>query len=105
MKLSIVIVLASTFISLLGLVAFLIYSGNDVSTLMNALPAIVVALGTLFGVSVVNKKVDVVRGQTNGTLSAMRSENLAQSARIVELLEVATPEQIEKIRAKSSYGA
>lgn len=99
MKLSQSITVAVTAAFTLGLMTFLIYSGRDIGSLLNALPAVALMIGTLYSVNRVDKKIDKVDKHTNGTLTAMRAENAMLQAHNSALLTVVTPEQVATVTA------
>lgn len=95
MKIVTVIVGVSLFIVLLAIITLMIIFDKDPALVLVNLPVIIGSVGTLLGLLFVSGKVDKVDHQTNGTLSALRSENAALSLHNQALLTVATPYQVK----------
>lgn len=100
MKTSTVITLSATAVSIVGLITFLISTDRDITPLLIALPTVVAALGALFNTNVLNNKVEVVKQQTNGTLSKITADNLAKQDEISQLRTLLTPAQAAKVEPK-----
>jgi len=78
--------LTGTFLAVLALVGFLLYTGRDITPLLIALPTIVAVLGTLYGVQ-------KVQTQTNGANSELRQMNSELHAENKQLRGLLPPEQ------------
>lgn len=93
MKLSLALTVAGVFVSLMALITWIIVSGRDVTTLLITLPTVVGAIGTLFFANRINNKVDTVKANTNGTLTAMSEQLQAAQEQNAILRLGTTPEQ------------